>query len=889
MTRSLESLFERYRTRGDVSALAKIFDRTATELLRIAMHLVRDPATAEDLLQETFLAAMENAKRFDRSRPLVPWLVGILGNQARRRRRSDGRRPDPTRLPTRGEPQGVGELQANVAQGIDALPARYRQIVLLKLGFGMEPAAIAHLLDMPPATVRTRLHRGLEKLRERLPAGLALGLLPPLAGLRGLDAIREAVVSHASATAVTTTAVSTAALWTLGGVVVTKGKLMAAVIVLGLAVGGGVLLQRGWTSDDPRDGKDPASLTATKEQGPELHVRDAVENGALATKSGRARDGAPEPASKAWHLSGRVLDPGENAVPGARVEAWLERGDVITPLPPTEADAEGNYGLGLDILATWSALQRASATLNARARAPGFRPSEPVEFNLVDFTDRVDPKGDITLEPGVSVEGRVLDAARDPVAKAWVALYRVPRDGQDWYARTDKDGRYALGTDAAGTYAVAVRSARGVARSEAQRVEIGAPARFPDLVLSEGFSIRGRVLARDGSGLPGVSLYASATSSANGTKPPKEAGKHQVRARTDANGRFRLHSLWDGRYKIRLHGSLTGDAPTVASMGDHEVVIRVSHPALVVRVVDEKGRPLPGAELSHLGWRGKYLDIVDRVQAGSVTLKAARAVTNASSYGKLLAPDGTTTTFVQANSRWIVSARIVGAVPAEATVRIQEGDAVVRSDLVIRPAIPHGRLDLRVLKPDGTQLKDFSVELTTPLGMGMGTSWSDAEGVLLPVEAGPRRIGVQPYGSGSRLTRDLGLGTFLLPGTASAVKIPPQGRAAATVRLREGGRFRLQLQYPDGKLPKKDRIRLRIFERDASDEPFQYGGMWVYGEGKGRRITSVFNPAVACLNSKLLPPDDFRIEVRTQKHGTHERTIRIRAGEIIDVVLDLRK
>ena len=69
-------------------------------------------------------------------------------------------------------------MEASVAQGIDQLPARYRQILLLRLGFGIEPAEIAHLLDTPPATVRTRLHRGLLQLRKRLPAGLTLSATP---------------------------------------------------------------------------------------------------------------------------------------------------------------------------------------------------------------------------------------------------------------------------------------------------------------------------------------------------------------------------------------------------------------------------------------------------------------------------------------------------------------------------------------------------------------------------------------------------------------------------------------------------------------------------------------------------------------------------------------
>ena len=89
--RSLETLFVRFRKRGDSEALARVFDAVAPELLRSGVHLVGDEAEAEDLVQATFLTAIERRESFDATRALRPWLVGILSNQARtliaRRRR----------------------------------------------------------------------------------------------------------------------------------------------------------------------------------------------------------------------------------------------------------------------------------------------------------------------------------------------------------------------------------------------------------------------------------------------------------------------------------------------------------------------------------------------------------------------------------------------------------------------------------------------------------------------------------------------------------------------------------------------------------------------------------------------------------------------------------
>ena len=77
-----ETMFRRYRDQGDPAALAAVFDQTAPRLLLLAAHVTPDAAAAEDLLQETFLAAMEAAPRWDDNRPLLPWLAGILRHKA---------------------------------------------------------------------------------------------------------------------------------------------------------------------------------------------------------------------------------------------------------------------------------------------------------------------------------------------------------------------------------------------------------------------------------------------------------------------------------------------------------------------------------------------------------------------------------------------------------------------------------------------------------------------------------------------------------------------------------------------------------------------------------------------------------------------------------------
>src|SRR5437764_15250275 len=82
-----ETLVARYRASGDARALAALFDATAPALFRVALSLAHDAATAEDALQETYLAALEHLDTYDDARPVVPWLVGILRMLLNRPRR----------------------------------------------------------------------------------------------------------------------------------------------------------------------------------------------------------------------------------------------------------------------------------------------------------------------------------------------------------------------------------------------------------------------------------------------------------------------------------------------------------------------------------------------------------------------------------------------------------------------------------------------------------------------------------------------------------------------------------------------------------------------------------------------------------------------------------
>lgn len=175
-----DRLFERFRRTGDPRLLAQVFDATAPELWRVAAHLCRDVHAAEDAVQGSFLTALEARASWDAQRPLLPWLLGHLANRVREQRRRSARVLDAARLERAGErdPADVAadrEVEHTLRGALERLDEPYRSTLERHLVHGMAAAEIAAEFGVAAGTVRMRLHRGLEQLRQKLPAGLVAG------------------------------------------------------------------------------------------------------------------------------------------------------------------------------------------------------------------------------------------------------------------------------------------------------------------------------------------------------------------------------------------------------------------------------------------------------------------------------------------------------------------------------------------------------------------------------------------------------------------------------------------------------------------------------------------------------------------------------------------
>jgi len=157
--------------RGSVRALEQLFRLHWPRAYRAALVVVGDAAAAEDIAQESFLAAVRALDRFDRRRPFGPWLHRIVVNRAIDWSRARALRRElaadhaaEASAPEREESPFARELAA----GLAALGPEQRAVIVLRYLLEYTPGEIAELLDLPRGTINSRLRRGLYRLASAL-------------------------------------------------------------------------------------------------------------------------------------------------------------------------------------------------------------------------------------------------------------------------------------------------------------------------------------------------------------------------------------------------------------------------------------------------------------------------------------------------------------------------------------------------------------------------------------------------------------------------------------------------------------------------------------------------------------------------------------------------
>ena len=170
--------------RGDPDALSAVISRYQHRLYRYLLRLVREPATADDLFQQTWLRVMERIGRYDARRNFEPWLFSVAHNLAVdfwRSQRSDSldAAADPgdspgERLSSTG-PDPLEQLLdfergSMLAACMHDLAAIHREVLTLRFEEDMKLEEIAEVASIPLSTVKSRLRRALEALRMALEA-----------------------------------------------------------------------------------------------------------------------------------------------------------------------------------------------------------------------------------------------------------------------------------------------------------------------------------------------------------------------------------------------------------------------------------------------------------------------------------------------------------------------------------------------------------------------------------------------------------------------------------------------------------------------------------------------------------------------------------------------
>ncbi len=191
---------------GDTRAFEALMRRCNRRLFRIARGILGNDSDAEDALQDAYLTAYLAMSGFRGDAKLTTWLARIVINQAltrlRKSRRAaeiipiassdhDNLEPEEERVPDdrRASPEDAAlraQLRALLERRIDALPAAFRTVFIMREVEEMTVEETAEALGIPEATVRTRLFRAKSLLR----AGLAAEIDMTLPDAYAFDGVR---------------------------------------------------------------------------------------------------------------------------------------------------------------------------------------------------------------------------------------------------------------------------------------------------------------------------------------------------------------------------------------------------------------------------------------------------------------------------------------------------------------------------------------------------------------------------------------------------------------------------------------------------------------------------------------------------------------------------
>ena len=174
------ALAERARS-GDLDAYEDLVRQYQQVAFRTAYLITGDAAEAEDATQEAFVKAFLALGRFRPGAPFRPWLLRIVANEARNRRKAAGRRLNLALRASMARPSGdaapspeaaalAAEQQQALLAALDGLREDDRVVLTCRYFLDLSETEMAAVLDCPRGTVKSRLSRALARLRVAYPA-----------------------------------------------------------------------------------------------------------------------------------------------------------------------------------------------------------------------------------------------------------------------------------------------------------------------------------------------------------------------------------------------------------------------------------------------------------------------------------------------------------------------------------------------------------------------------------------------------------------------------------------------------------------------------------------------------------------------------------------------
>lgn len=815
------------------------FDLASLEprLKRLARAMLLDDSSADDLVQDVWLASLE----------VVPsdfedgeaWLRAVARNLAKGERRARARRSAREQRAARPERLDVDltlglqreALRQRLAHAVDELDEPYATVVRDHYLGGRTVKEVATELGRPPSTIKTQLSRGIARLRAKLGPEFGEGRAFSLALIGAFDWDRSEVRSAALGGG---TAAAAGGLFAFWPAAVAAAALAGLLVLRGLLGGDAAPAEAALTGVDarvaaPEGARDAAQSLAEDEAG-DSGPREAVA-GRPAEMEGQVSPQAspeePEPASTDPLLATvpvRVIDHLLTLVPGA--EVWIGWGDSARLGTRLGAGGDGRVELRASDFDAGRFNELRGVPIVARA--PGHADSW---VHLLDPASETTPLLILKLQgPGLEVTGVVTGPGGSPVEGALVTELR--RNGSPGrnpeMVRTHNRARTAV-TDARGTFRM-----RGLER-QAQTLQVthpdfaaggaavsggGGAAESVDVSLSRGALLSGQVVDGSGAPAPGARLVF---------RPAYRGLLSRMGARADEEGRFAFQRLPAGRGSLQAIVDGAEGAIDVALVDGEDYEARVELKTVAVldlTLVDGEGRPVEGglayAETLSRDWSDQgAVDGAGRARlqglpAAPIRLMVLREDRRRPFPIAWRTIDGATTRELEitcdleagADDRIHGALQLaVGPLPGGTKVRVTHLQSGLGVRYLVEPgsgrflipdAVP-GRYELIAVVPDAGRYRlgafDFSEgdldlgSLTLPPLARLSIDWRWPEG------GEPMRYRLQRFGAGGR-------------GAGNATIVVGSGAPQDEWRVFPGG-YAVVVERPDGTIAQVRQLTLR--------------------------------------------------------------------------------